>query len=120
MIRLVWLLLVACSAAFARVQPVDLPVEPAEACCCCEQAAACGMPECAPTPATTTVLLDRPAATQRAEPRRQALPPKAVATPVFYAPLLAAPAPAQPAFTWAIDLPSATTPLRVVQCRWLI
>ncbi|MFZ9682278.1 MAG: hypothetical protein ACO3DQ_03620 [Cephaloticoccus sp.] len=120
MTRLVWLLLVACTAAFARVQPADLPVEPAEACCCCEQAGACGMPECAPPPATATVLLDRPVATARAELRREAVPPKKVAQPAFYAPLLVAPAPDRPAFTPTVDLAATAPPLRVVQCRWLI
>lgn len=50
--RLVWLLIAFFCTAVAQVQPVDLLPAKDNGCCCCDdQAGACGMPDCAPTPA---------------------------------------------------------------------
>ncbi len=69
--RLSWLLLVVCSLAFAKVQPVLVEEEHAES-CCCESTGSCEMPDCAPPPASPTINLDRPAHTLRSETRRVA------------------------------------------------
>lgn len=62
--RIVWLLLIAFSTAVAQVETVDLGVRPSDACGCCEQPGACGMPACAPAPVAVQVALDLPAGTQ--------------------------------------------------------
>jgi hypothetical protein len=51
--RLVWLLLLAFSAATAQVQPVDVRLVPQEKCGCCEEKGDCGMPDCGLPPVAT-------------------------------------------------------------------
>lgn len=118
--RFAWLLLLVCTAAFARVQPVALPVEP-ESCCCCETTGACGMPDCAPPPAAPAVVtLDRPASEVRETVRKKAAQPARSQARKFCAPYLTEIAP-EPA-SFAKDEPARTTapPLRITQCQWLI
>lgn len=119
--RFAWLLLMVCTVAFARVQPIELPVE-TESCCCCENTGACGMPDCAPPPAPsqTIVALDRPATDQRKVAQKKAAQPNRVETPRFYAPYLTDAAPELASF--AKDEPAFPTapPFRVTQCQWLI
>lgn len=118
--RFAWLLLLVCTAAFARVQPVELPIEP-ESCCCCENTGACGMPDCAPPPAAPAVVtLDRPASEHRETARKKATQPARIETRKFYAPYLTVATPEPVSF--AKDEPALATapPLRVTQCAWLI
>lgn len=77
--RLAWLFLAVFCAALAQVQRVELPVAPASACDCCENAGDCGMPECglppAAVPATfaierSTVTVARPAAANEIAPAK--------------------------------------------------
>ncbi|MCC6415244.1 MAG: hypothetical protein IT582_04990 [Opitutaceae bacterium] len=117
--RLAWLLLLVCTAAFARVQPIELPVEP-DSCCCCETSGACGMPDCAPPPAQIMVALDRPATAQRAETRRKTAQPVHIATRKFYAPFLTATPPESVSFAKDMPVTPPAPPLRVTQCQWLI
>lgn len=117
--RLAWLLLLVCTAAFARVQPVELPVE-TEACCCCESAGACGMPDCAPPPVQASVTLDRPVAERSVSTRRVAEKQSPRREEAFYKPFC--PAPVAEPVSFAKDRPAIGTapPLRVTQCQWLI
>lgn len=117
--RLVWLLLLVCTAAFARVQPVELPVEP-EACCCCDSANACTMPDCAPPPATSMVALDRPIAAQHVLQKRAAQRSAHLSVLPFYAPLLTATLPNPIPFAREVLATTTATPIRVRQCQWLI
>lgn len=50
--RLIWLLIFAFGTALAQVSPVDMGVKSAASCGCCEEAGACGMPDCVPPPAS--------------------------------------------------------------------
>lgn len=117
--RFVWLMLLVCTAAFARVQPVVLPVEP-EACCCCENTGACGMPDCAPPPAQVVVTLDRPAAEQRATAQKKNAQPVSVEALKFYAPYQTASATELVSLVKDESAARPAPPLRVVQCTWLI
>src|SRR5690606_35287571 len=116
--RLVWLLLLVCTAAFARVQPVELPVD-SEPCCCCENTGTCGMLDCAPpsAPSQTVVTLD---AAQRKVVQKKSAQPADAETSKFYAPYLTVTPPESASF--AKDEPTFPTapPLRVTQCQWLI
>lgn len=118
--RLVWLLLLAFGTALAQVSPVELPVTKHEACGCCEQPGACGMPDCVPPLSAQPVFnLASPTRTVRVA-AKAATPAPAVVREKFYvqflprvtvAPVLPAPANLAPA---------ASVPLFKEHCSFLI
>jgi hypothetical protein len=119
--RLVWLLLIAFGTALAQVQPVDVPVTKHEACCCCDQPGACGMPDCLPppVPARPVCQLQSPAPVIRVAVKRAA-PAPVVVREKFYVQFLpcVSAVPARPVTLAAA--PAASVPLFREHCSLLI
>jgi hypothetical protein len=118
--RLVWFLIAAFCTALAQVQPVDLPVTKHEVCGCCAEPGACGMPDCAPQPASgQPVSAVQARLSQRTEAQRlsPAPRPKREAFYVQFVP--------RASRVTALRAPSVTTasasePLFQVHCSFLL
>ncbi|MBE36103.1 MAG: hypothetical protein CMI16_11225 [Opitutaceae bacterium] len=116
--RLVWLMLVICPLAFAKVQPVVVATEQAES-CCCEQSGSCEMPDCAPPPPPPSVALDRPAKETRSETRRIAKANTPAHIPFYTAYAKSADNSVQPQAPVSTEL-TVDTPLFQAHCSFLI
>ena len=118
--RFVWLLLAAFCTAIAQVQPVE-PLQPKQASCgCCEEPGACGMPDCAPPPASpaTALVLASEASALRAA-AESVMPKSRSFRDHFYAQF--SPRPARPAaIAPQVVAPTASVPAFKVHCSFLI
>lgn len=120
--RLVWLLVLAVCTALAQVQPVEPLVQPKqESCGCCEDGMNhCGMPDCAPAPASvpSSALLAGEISTLRAE--AQSLLPKSRSfRDHFHAQFALRPAvPAE--LAPRVAAPTASVPVFQAHCSFLI
>jgi hypothetical protein len=117
--RLVWLLILAFTAAISQVRAVDVRLPAEEKCCCCDQAGDCGMPDCAPAPtscAAPCLALQAPA---QAAAKRAVAAPRA-AREKFYEQFLS-PAVVVPVLpVVATVAPAASVPLFRAHCSFLI
>lgn len=118
--HLAWLLILVFGTAIAQVPPVDVRLLPEKKCCCCdEQAGACGMPDCVPSPtrcAQSAFQLPSPvqAAAKRIAPTPQPSRQK------FYAQFLSSARIVPILPVTATVTPAASVPLFKEHCRFLI
>jgi len=119
--RFVWLLVLAFCTAVVQVQPVQpLQAKQAGCDCCDKDANACGMPDCAPPPATAPApaVLANEISTLRAE-AESVLPKSRSFRDHFYAGF--SPRPAVPAeIAPQVAAPPASVPAFQVHCSFLI
>lgn len=121
--RLAWLFLAVFCTALAQVQPVEPLLPPAKnACCCCEDVGACGMPECALPPASTgpsSPVLERAGTELRQAARRDAARLPQI-TPKFYSFVTERIVATTTLPASALAAPAASPPLFRVHCSFLI
>jgi hypothetical protein len=118
--RLLAVILILATGAFAQVQPV-VPADAPHKACCCDHPGACGMPDCLPPPVASTALvtLERPAFTATAEVRRAAQPARRIGEK-FFAAFVKPAAVSAAAWSSARVMSPAEVPLFKAHCSFLI
>lgn len=118
--RFVWLLLALFCTALAQVQPVDVPLTKAKA-CCCGQACGCGMPGCGLPPAQAPLVFTaaQPAQVAGVSARREAQPRRRAAVPFYVSLVERVAAPAALSVSASV-VSAAAVPLFKAHCSFLL
>ena len=119
--RLLTVILALACGLFAQVQPVGALEGSHRSCCCGDLDGSCGMPDCLPPPAASTVLttLDRPAPAAAVAVRRAA-PCARAPGEKFFASFMAPAADSAAARGAARMTPPASVPRFTAHCSWLL